>query len=338
MLLLGIVGAILKKRWGKNSLKWSLLPFGMVILTVVLAILLVKNDQPVTEMEQVEETELVAEAPLLTEDSFHIEKTKVEYFKEENKLFFEYKTNLPDDTVLYMIVNFYQPDSWEEFSSFFTYTTNLEQDDVEVTVKDGYIRYELEDEDFNGQLVPNSKMDVRFFIPVSDEVNSYLKEQYPDADDFEVAFPEMLTNSSEKADYEIASEWFSSELTNAHTAEEIYQYYRENDVSYKELEKNPAKFEGTPVSFTGEILQIQTEERDNLEHHLLDQYTVIRLAVNGNLDEVVFITVRDINGMEGIVKDDTITVYGYMTGSITYESVAGYEITIPSMDAYIYEK
>jgi hypothetical protein len=35
---------------------------------------------------------------------------------------------------------------------------------------------------------------------------------------------------------------------------------KKRSCSYKELEENSIKYEGTPVSFTGEVLQIQEEE------------------------------------------------------------------------------
>lgn len=37
------------------------------------------------------------------------------------------------------------------------------------------------------------------------------------------------------------------------------------------------------------------------------------------------------------VRDDTVTIYGELTGSTTYESVTGYNITIPSVEVVIIE-
>ncbi|WP_204412783.1 hypothetical protein [Bacillus tianshenii] len=113
----------------------------------------------------------------------------------------------------------------------------------------------------------------------------------------------------------------------------VQAYFNQSPVAYKELEKSFSKYEGTPVTFTGEVLQIQEYEQE--EGIRID--TEMRLAINGNYDEVIFVTFQNSFGMEGIVSEDTVTVSGVLTGSVTYESVSGYEITIPSMEAIIYQ-
>jgi hypothetical protein len=66
-----------------------------------------------------------------------------------------------------------------------------------------------------------------------------------------------------------------------------------------------------------------------------DGYTVIRLSVTQDSfgwssDNIVFVTYV---GETKYVKNDVVTVYGSLNGSKTYESEAGYQITIPSMEA-----
>jgi hypothetical protein len=39
------------------------------------------------------------------------------------------------------------------------------------------------------------------------------------------------------------------------------------------------------------------------------------------------------DGTTNAVEDSTITIYGEIMGSYTYESVAGYQITVPQMNA-----
>jgi hypothetical protein len=64
--------------------------------------------------------------------------------------------------------------------------------------------------------------------------------------------------------------------------------------------------------------------------------TIIRLNVSDDPNEVIYVVYNSGFGTE-FVRDDNITVYGNITGSITYESVAGYQITIPSMEAVVIE-
>jgi hypothetical protein len=96
-------------------------------------------------------------------------------------------------------------------------------------------------------------------------------------------------------------------------------------IRYAELEKNPDKYSGEYVKYRGQIVQIMED----------DGYTVIRLSVTQDSfgwssDDIVFITYES---ETKYVRDDVVTVYGNLNGSKTYESEAGYEITIPSMEA-----
>lgn len=273
------------------------------------------------------------------ENSFDIQAKDIQYNKEENSLSLSFETTLPDDTQLNMLVNLWQPDDWEEYALFTPYSSRISQRDLPVTVKDGLITYTIDNSQFGGLLVPNSLVSIRFFIPVSEESNNMIYTEFPSIDDFKSNYPDLLVIEDEAGySYEICTDFIESEIANAYTPEEIYAYFEKETIPYKELEKNSSKYEGTPVSFKGKILQIQTEEIEDPEDIMLSNFSVIRLALDGDADEVVFVTVLDSNGMEGIVSDDTITVYGKLTGSETYESVAGYQITIPSMDAVLYEK
>ncbi|MDF2791135.1 MAG: hypothetical protein K0S80_4237, partial [Neobacillus sp.] len=96
-------------------------------------------------------------------------------------------------------------------------------------------------------------------------------------------------------------------------------------IRYAELEKNPDKYSGEYVKYRGQIVQIMED----------DGYTVIRLSVTQDSfgwssDNIVFVTYV---GETKYVKNDVVTVYGSLNGSKTYESEAGYQITIPSMEA-----
>jgi hypothetical protein len=313
------------------------------IITIIVSLVLLVGCSN-TESDLANTTESVEENRIevtFEENSFDIKQKNIQFNKEDNSLFLEFETNLPDDTVLNMIVNLWQPDTWEEFAPFNSYSLKVSQRDVEVTVEDGLISYTIDNSQFNELLVPNSKVDVRFFIPVSEEINTFISEQFPNPSDFEEAYSNFSTYGDElDSSYEILSDWFNSELTNAYAPEEIYAYYKKESIPYKELEKNPSKYEGTPAAFTGEVLQIITEEIDDTGEYdsLLDNYSTIRLAIDGDYNNVIYVTSQDMTGMEGVVSEDKITVYGKMTGSKTYESVAGYEITVPSVDAVIYEK
>lgn len=98
-----------------------------------------------------------------------------------------------------------------------------------------------------------------------------------------------------------------------------------NEIKYAELEKDPLGYKGVYAKYHGKIVQIM---EDNGE-------TIIRLAVTKNAygwsySDILFVTYE---GRTKFVKNDVVTVYGSLNGSKTYESGAGYHITIPSIKA-----
>ncbi|MGM9925082.1 MAG: Ig-like domain-containing protein [Bacillus sp. (in: firmicutes)] len=94
-------------------------------------------------------------------------------------------------------------------------------------------------------------------------------------------------------------------------------------IEYAQLEKNADKFTGEYAKFRGEIVQIIEDSG----------YTVIRLAVTqdswgwdyNNILWVEYIGTTD------FVDGDVVSVYGTMMGSHSYESMAGWQITVPAM-------
>ncbi|MCW1929525.1 hypothetical protein [Bhargavaea beijingensis] len=279
---------------------------------------------------------------LLDENSFNFSLKTPEYDTENNSLLIDYETELPDGTIVELIINPSHPDSWgEQYDPFFEYTERLSQK-VETEVKDGLISFKFDDTYFDSLLLPNSHFFMMLRIPVTEQKNAFIMDSIETEEDFKGMYPEIVKLQEENP-YDSIFSFFETEdgyelqfhdeyeMTDAHPIEDIYAHYQKETIPFKELEKNPSKYEGTPVSFTGTVLQIQEVEKD-----VIDVDTVLRLAVNGNVDQVVYVTYNSSFGMEGVVSEDVITVYGEITGATTYESIAGYEITIPSMEALIY--
>ncbi|OCA87812.1 hypothetical protein A8F94_08185 [Bacillus sp. FJAT-27225] len=343
---------LIAKKKRKRAFQW----FGGMAGSILLFILLFQFAYPEEYLyedvgaAELKQTDSIEEDPIkLDKNSFNISLKTSDYNSEENSIHIEYETGLPDGTVV-EIARFSPsfPDSWgEKYKPFFAYTQKLIPDAIETTVKDGLISFTFDNDDLNGQLFPNSILYTTIKIPSTDEVNPFIQEEMASGDEFNQKYSELIKSIQERGHdlYALDNDngfdvmfYDDYEVKNAYPVGDILAFYKKGTISYKELEKNPSKYEGTPISFTGRILQIQTEEEDNPDNIFLDNYSVIRLALDGDSNRVVYVTVQDSNGMEGIVSDDTITVYGELTGSKTYESVAGYQITIPSMEAVIYTK
>lgn len=96
-------------------------------------------------------------------------------------------------------------------------------------------------------------------------------------------------------------------------------------IAYAQLKKNPDRYAGEYVKYTGEIVQI-LEGSD---------MTNIRLAVTKNsygydFNDLVFI---EYLGYTDFVDGDIVTIYGEVYGAHSYESQAGYNISLPGIVA-----
>lgn len=94
-------------------------------------------------------------------------------------------------------------------------------------------------------------------------------------------------------------------------------------VSYKKIARNPDDYEGKQLKFSGKVVQVMEG----------DDETQIRLATDGEYDDVVLVGYDPSIMDERILEDDTVTVYGTSVGLITYESTMGGNITIPALVA-----
>lgn len=96
-------------------------------------------------------------------------------------------------------------------------------------------------------------------------------------------------------------------------------------IEYKRLEKNPDRYKGEYVKYTGQIIQIQEG----------DDMTAMRLSVSKDswgwsAETVVWV---EYAGLTDFIEDDVVTIYGDIYGSYEYTSQAGWEISIPGIIA-----
>lgn len=102
------------------------------------------------------------------------------------------------------------------------------------------------------------------------------------------------------------------------------------EISFAELEKNPDKYQGEHVKFTGEIVQILEENGE----------TIIRLAVTKDefgwsYDDIIYVVYKN---ETPFVEKNIVTVYGDVYGSYTYTSQIGAQISLPRINARYIEK
>lgn len=87
-------------------------------------------------------------------------------------------------------------------------------------------------------------------------------------------------------------------------------------LDYKQIEKNSAKFMGDNVYVSGSVFQIM-EDGD---------YGLILMHVDDDYGQILAVLYE---GSNDILEDDYITVYGNATIDYSYESQAGYQLSVP---------
>lgn len=93
--------------------------------------------------------------------------------------------------------------------------------------------------------------------------------------------------------------------------------------SFSEYARNPDAHIGEKIRFNGTVLQVIEGIEQNK----------CRVAVNGNSDNVFYVSYKANNEAGRLLEDDAVTVMGTFDGMVSYEAVLGNTITIPSCAA-----
>lgn len=106
-----------------------------------------------------------------------------------------------------------------------------------------------------------------------------------------------------------------------------------NIYTYKEIARNPNKYKGENVKFTGKVMQV-TEDFIN------SNFITILLQVTKNeydlYDDTIYCNYTYESGEDKILNDDIITIYGICEGDTSYISVLGSSITVPKINIKYY--
>lgn len=108
------------------------------------------------------------------------------------------------------------------------------------------------------------------------------------------------------------------------------------EIEFDILARNPDNYEGQMFKFTGEVIQVM-EGTGTVD---------VRLNVTAVTDEyfewvtyedTIYVTLNFPEGSDKILDYDIITVYGVCTGSYSYSSIFGAQVTLPRIEAMYYE-
>lgn len=147
------------------------------------------------------------------------------------------------------------------------------------------------------------------------------------ADDLHEAYPgsaedtegqKLKSNAQNKIKEAEEAEKKKKEEAARKKAEEEARGY-ETGITYDQLARTPDDYVGEKVKFSGRVIQVSNSDDD----------VQIRLAINGDYDQVILAFYPKDLVKSKVLEDDQITVYGVSLGDYTYEAVMGNAVTVP---------
>lgn len=107
-------------------------------------------------------------------------------------------------------------------------------------------------------------------------------------------------------------------------------------IDFDSLARNPDSYREQMFKFTGEVIQVI--EGDGSADLRLNVTAVTNEYSDWvYYEDTIYVTVRVEEGADKILEEDIITVYGICSGSYTYESILGSQVTLPRIVAMYYD-
>lgn len=109
-------------------------------------------------------------------------------------------------------------------------------------------------------------------------------------------------------------------------SKEDYQELCE-DYTYKQIARNPDKYIGKYITFTGEVIQVQEGIGNSVTLR-------INMTKNeyGSYEDTVYCTYSYSDEDSKILEDDIIKIYGECQGDTSYTSIFGQKVTLPEIE------
>lgn len=99
-------------------------------------------------------------------------------------------------------------------------------------------------------------------------------------------------------------------------------------IPYKDIARQPTKYMGERVVYTGKIIQIG-KDSDNSYYARID----VTKDEYGYYDDTMYVSYELAENEPKFLEDDIVTFYGVCEGDVSYTSIFGEEITIPAVSA-----
>ncbi len=112
------------------------------------------------------------------------------------------------------------------------------------------------------------------------------------------------------------------EAADAKKAEEDRIGY-DTGITYDQLARTPNDYKGKKAKFTGKVVQAIEDDKE----------TDLRIAVNGDYDNILYVSYNPNITSVRILEKDNVIVKGVSQGIYSYKSTLGSKISIPLLIA-----
>lgn len=144
------------------------------------------------------------------------------------------------------------------------------------------------------------------------------------------ASSEPTTNSTESPTLATEEATTPTQSTNDTALSEKEKYIAAcNEITYKDLARQPEKYKGKQLCFKGEVAQVSEPLFGKSITYLIQ----VTCGEYGFWDDTVYVTYTLPDGAPKILEDDIVMLYGECDGDYSYTSVLGARITVPYIKA-----
>ena len=159
----------------------------------------------------------------------------------------------------------------------------------------------------------------------SEKAESISREASESSASSEEAASESAASASKAASESAASASKAASKASSEAAEKDPNSYN-TGITYDQIARSPEDYKGKKMQFTGRVIQVMED----------DDETEIRLAVDGNSDNIILVGFNpDILSGSRVLEDDLVTISGESVGTISYKSTMAGKITVPAIAANI---
>lgn len=215
----------------------------------------------------------------------------------------------------------YTDESWSSFTSAYDDAQSLLSDESVSQAEVDEVEETLSDAMDGLKLKPVDKSSLNSTIST---YSAYVEGDY--TPETWQTFAEALANAQAVVNNEDATQAevdsATSSLTSA--AASLVEAFDPNDyaaVAFSDLARNPDAYMGQKIVVSGRVLQVVEGSTE----------TNLRVATDGEYDDVVFIGFDPSIIDYHILEDDNVTIYGTCVGQFSYESTLGATISLPGI-------